>query len=358
MKYKAALWMSRGFVGILAVSWCLRFAAAQQAATQPTAQEVLEKSQAAMAPPIRYRIRTNGVDMLVSQKMLSDGSLVSRTETSLPTAKVGLLLGEESYELYPDHGVAINTNFLYEKMMSQASALSAALGGAATQSVKMKGIVLRQGADCFAIETTFPPKVTALLAKTLSDEARKKLPRGNRLYIDKDTYLLVEMETISQTGAVILKMAIKDVTQDADLADDLFLPPNGIDMETPKSMAEYVALVGSMLTAQRPRIRPPAPSVQPPRLNRRARSGPMGRVTVDPKTGRAIAPLPPGMTRAEFDRRLAEKRAALRSASKAGPAPIGMSTPRKIGILVSCFMILALVAIIARQAARKSSSAR
>ncbi len=51
-------------------------------AAEPSAQSILDRSQVAMTPPIRYRICTDGVDLLVYQKILSDGSLAMRTEAS------------------------------------------------------------------------------------------------------------------------------------------------------------------------------------------------------------------------------------------------------------------------------------
>jgi hypothetical protein len=295
--------------------------------------------------------------MLVSQKLLPDGTLASRTETRSPIEKISVVVGDESYDIYPDQGVAVDTQFMRNSAQSQAATLSAALGVRAAHSAILKGTVRRGGKLCFEIETTYSPQVTALVGKTLSDKARKLLPKGNRFYIDKDTYVLVEMEVISQTGALIAKMEYKDITPHPDLPDELFLPPDGLEVRKPQSLKEYADLVAELrkplLTAL-----PAAPDLQGPReitppLPPPARLGPL---EVEPTTGRATVAVPPGMSREDFARLVAEKRAELRVARKGEPQVIGMSIGRKIGISVSLITIIALLTILSLQRLAKIST--
>ncbi len=148
---------------VLAISWAFMTAQSQAADAPMSADDILEKSQKAMQPPIKYLIRTSGIDMHVSQKLMPDGSITSRTESKQPIEKISLIFGEESYDVFPTHGIAIDTKFMLQGAKTQASTISATLGGRVANSSKIKRTVVRNGNECYEIETSISSDVISAL---------------------------------------------------------------------------------------------------------------------------------------------------------------------------------------------------
>ena len=314
-------------------------------AAQPSAQEILDKSQKAMGPPIQYRMRTGMIELMVYQKVQSNGSLACRTESTLPVARTAIVVGDESFEFYPDKGVVIETTFMIQTAKSHAAAISAVLAGAASSSAKLMGTVMRKGKECFIIESTFSEEAVALVSKSLSSEAKKMMPVKNRLLIDKESYLTAEVEAISQAGTTISKTEYTDVERRSDLPDDLFLVPDGMDIQKPKSIQEYVALLGQLVAVPPKQVSAlPTPAILP-----LVRPSPL---EIDPKTGLVIPPAPPGMSRGDFDALVAQKLAEIRS-NRPEQEPIGMGWGRKTAIVCSLLAIVGLLTVIALRRARK-----
>ncbi len=273
-------------------------------AAEPSADDILSQSQKAMQPPIKYRIHTSENDMLVSQKLMPDGSVASRTETKQPIEKISLKLGEEYYDAYPTLGIAIDSQFIFKGANEQASTIASTLKAGTANSAKIKGMVTRDGRECYEIETAIAPDILTALSQLLPKSNRKMLPAGNRYVVDKETFLIVEMETVSQTGESTIKMEYKDIVLKPVLADELFLLPLGMEVQKPKSIREYSAIVAKIHHAEARAKYPIAPRSPPlvrvPQILPTDRPPPLGPIKYDLK-GRAIVPVPPGMTQLEFD---------------------------------------------------------
>lgn len=212
------------------------------------------------------------------------------------------MLGKESYDAFPTHGIAIDTQFMLQGAQTQVSTVASVLKGLDTNSAKITQMVKHDGRECYEIVSTISPDVIAALGKTLTANVRKMLPAGNRFVIDKETFLMVEMVTLSEANTPIMKMEYKDIVVKPNLQDELFLLPVGLDVQKPKSMTEYAAILSEILQSK---VQVPQPNtetlseyVPKPRRPRRPRLGP---VTIDLATGEAIPPLPVGMTRLEFN---------------------------------------------------------
>ncbi len=266
------------------------------------------------------------------------------------------MLGDESYELYPDRGIAINTQFMHQAAKQQAATISSTLRNGASKSATIKGTIVRDGKECFEIETTMSEDTLAAFNKSVSADLQKMIPKGERVLIEKHTYLLVEMESVSQSGTILTKSEFKEVSPQAELADDLFLLPDGIEFQKPTTIEEYMKLLVAMLKPPSANLAPRAKPRVPP-VTAMLIPPVMGPVKIDPKSGRAIAAVPPGMTRAEFDRVIAEKVVGIRATTKAEPESLGMSTVRIAGIAASLLTgLVFLAAIVQRRFSRARAS--
>ncbi len=289
---------------VLAISWAFMTALSQAADAPMSADDILKKSQEAMKPPIQYRLHTAETDMLVSQKIMPDGTIACRTESKLPLEKISVMLGEDSFDAYPTLGIAIDTKFMFHGAKTQAAAIAATLQPGTTSSAKIKGMVTRAGRECYEIETTVPAEAIAAFSQLLPENARKMLPTGNRFVIDQETFLMVETATISYAGQPTMMTEFKDIVLNANLSDEIFLLPVGMEVQKPKSIREYSAIVAKIHHAEARAKYPIAPRSPPlvrvPQILPTDRPPPLGPIKYDLK-GRAIVPVPPGMTQLEFD---------------------------------------------------------
>lgn len=241
----------------------------QDAAAEPSAAEIMAKSQAAMSQPLKFRQIAGDVEMVVYQKPLPDGSLAILMDMSSPIKKTDIIYGDKSYELYLEHRVAFDTQFMFQSAKSKAASAASLLGDKATQFFNLVGTVQRDGKDCYEIESTLTPDMLAALAKVLPPGSMDMVPAMYRYVIEKDTYLMVEQETISRNGSSLSKVEFRDIKPQPDLSDDFFQLPPGLEVNKPKSMAEYMTLLGDMLAPKASivtarRLEPP-PLVMPPK---------------------------------------------------------------------------------------------
>ncbi len=274
-------------------------------AEEPSADEILKKSQEAMQPPIQYRIHSANGDLMVSQKKMPDGTIAIRTETQKPIHKITLRLGSEYYDVYPTQGIAVDTQFMFQGAKAQAAPLSSTLDGLPANSSKIMGTVVRDGRGCYEIVTAIPSEAMVALRKALPENVRNMLPTGNRFVIDKETMLMVEMETLTDANSPTMKMEYKDIVLKPDLSDELFLLPIGVEVRKPKSIREEVALHTEIIRAEVDALYPAPPRlppivavpIQPPKHTLPT----LGPIKIDIATGRTIPPVPPGMSQLEFD---------------------------------------------------------
>lgn len=340
----------RWLYAALAISWAFIACLSHAADAPMSADDILKKSQEAMKPPIQYRIHSPQSDMLVSQKIMPDGTIACRTESKLPLEKISLMLGEDSFDAYPTLGIAIDTKFLFHGAKSQAATIAATLQPGTTNSAKIKGMVTRDGRECYEIETTVAAEAIAAFSQLLPENARKMLPTGNRFVIDKETFLMVETETISYAGQPTMTMEFKDIVLNPNLSDEMFLLPVGMEVQKPKSIREYSAIVSKIIQAEvdaKYPVTPPSPPFVPEPLKIPTdRSPPLGPIKFD-ANGRAIPPVPPGMTQLEFDVLTTPPKPPLKM-------PSNHSWFRWLLILMPLAVVLTVLAVMRRKAFRSA----
>ena len=335
---------------VLAISWAFMTALSQAADAPMSADDILKKSQEAMKPPIQYRLHTAETDMLVSQKIMPDGTIACRTESKLPLEKISVMLGEDSFDAYPTLGIAIDTKFMFHGAKTQAATIAATLQPGTTSSAKINGMVTRDGRECYEIETTVPAEAIAAFSQLLPENARKMLPTGNRFVIDQETFLMVETATISYAGQPTMTTEFKDIVLNSNLSDEIFLLPVGMEVQKPKSIREYSAIVAKIhhaeADAKYPRKPPSPPPVPEPLRIPTDRSPPLGPIKFD-ANGRAIAFVPPGMTQLEFDILTTPPKPPLKQPPK-------HSWTRWVLILMPLAVVLTFFAVMRRKAFRSA----
>jgi hypothetical protein len=281
-------------------------------ANELTADEILQRSKDAMQPPIRYRTISQGGSTLVFQKMLSDGSMATRREQSSPVPKISLIVGKSVSEFYLDHGVGIDMSNMINSVASQATAMSLNPGAPAAGTLKVRTVSNEDGRECFEVTRFHPPHLIAAVSNGLPEAVKKRIeariPMETRTLIDRKTFEMVETRTVSQTGSTISLSEYREIEQPVELSDDLFLPPDGLELLKPEGPQEYIRMLRDILSTnfvqpqirQRPEIMRPKPLlVLPPR---------MGRPKIDPRTGRIIPRQPLRARRGELHRLPAPQR--------------------------------------------------
>jgi len=226
--------------------------------------EIMAASKAAMAKPMRYRVISGGNETVVYQKTLPDGSLASLSDVSTPFKKINIIYGSKSYELYLDRHVAIDTSFMYAAAKRQASSISASLGNKPAESSTLLNVVQRDGKDCFEIESALTQESLAAFLKALPPEARAMMPSKYRYTIEKQTYLMVQLDVLSATGSSLSHVVFKDLSPQPNMSDDLFMVPPGLEIKTPQTMREYTSLVVAL--ASPGQLASPLIEFQPPPL--------------------------------------------------------------------------------------------
>lgn len=298
---------------------------------EETAQEIIDKSAVAMAAPIQFRLMTNGVESVVYQKKMSNDVLAMRMETPKPLNVVRIAVGAESYEIYADKGIVIDTSFMQQSVVQQATGISQSLGGTpVVGTFVLNGIVEFNGKRCFELAKKVPSDVMAMLLKQVPESANDMIPIESRRYIDMESYVLVGLESYASSGERLTQSLYSDIAKPSALPNDLFLPPNGAKVLKPASMAAYVA---SVLDVTQPKSSEPQP---------------LGPIKIDPKTGLAIAPVPPGMTEEDFKRRVDE--AKDKALAEMGSRPIHVTPWTKTrtilaGVFLAILVVVAGIAI-------------
>ena len=217
----------------------------QEAAGEPSAAEIMAASKAAMSKPLKFRIIMNGIEMVVYQKMLPDGSVASVADISSPIKKTIITYGDKCYELYLDRHLAIDMGFAYKTIKNQTGSIVSLLGGKEAASPRLIGTTELDGKECYQIESVITPDGATSIAKVLPTGINGAMPTKFRHLIEKNTYLMVEQEIIMQDGSST-KTEFRDVKPQPDLSDDFFQLPSGFDVKTPKSVTDYVMLASGI----------------------------------------------------------------------------------------------------------------
>ncbi len=195
-------------------------------------------------------------------------------------------------------------------MKDQAGVAAKVISTNPVKTASIKGEVNRNGKPCIEIETRVSPQSLAAFRSVFSADIFNAMSGLHRYVIEKDSRLMVEFEILSGSGLSVTTSEYKDIAPNATLSDELFLLPTGLDVQVPKSVVEYSAIMAELVASsfrQSPRpfqpIDPDPPALPVGEVPR------LGPVKIDPITRRASAPAPPWMTQTEFDRRTMPKTA-------------------------------------------------
>ena len=109
---------------------------------------------------------------------------------------------------------------------------------------------MQNGRNCYVIDSMFEHGLLDSVKSMLPAIDTTKMPAGNRLIIDNEIVRATCMETISNSGASGTRMEIRGIVHNAAISDDLFLPPNGLQLELPKSVVEYTSVLGKLIRAR------------------------------------------------------------------------------------------------------------
>ena len=227
------------------------------AAPEMTADEIFAKSQAAMGAPIQYRLSMGGVDSIVSMKDLGgEIGVASRVETVSPNLEqTTITTAKYAYEWRPNTGLAIDKTLLGEVMLAQAAAIRQSVPSGATMKLLEPETI--DGAEHYVIETTVPQGFADAIAKALS--ITTPFSGATKSWINAESFHLRRM--ITAAG----EMEYLDIKQGIDLPNDLFLPPEGMTFQKPKTVEEYIEIITSTSRAKpKPRIKFERQKIAPP----------------------------------------------------------------------------------------------
>jgi hypothetical protein len=246
------IWSNKYLFYLLACGVVLQVQAVSDiGAEELTAEVILKRSAEAMKPPIRYRSISRGVSSIVCQKPLADGTVATRLDVSSPVPKISLILDDSMCEFYPDRGIGIDTTFMRQSMLVQAAAFSERLDGKPPITSQVKTVVLDGGRECFEVTSTLAPSLSTAvqnsLPQVMKNRAKAIIPREAVAVIDTKTFQLVETRAVSQAGSTISQSEFSEIEQSVDLSEDLFLPPDGIELLKPQSIHEYVRMLRHVL---------------------------------------------------------------------------------------------------------------
>ena len=235
-----------------------------------TASEILDRAREIMKPPVQYRIETNGIESVVSQKELGEQGIAVRTETVAPgLEQITLMIDGDmlKWSAATKKGYRL-TGFLGD-MIKKSQVLASGVG---TSSLDPKNIppgitaslqkpTTIEGEECHVIDEIIPSGFIDTVLSSLP--AGDPIPKGTRSAISKKSGRLLETTQLWQKDegpAIVTRYS--DITPDAELSNELFLPPDGVDFKTVGSLEDYHA---HEIELFKERFTPPTPTVSMPK---------------------------------------------------------------------------------------------
>jgi len=276
---------------------------AADSAEPPTAREVLERAREAMTPPVQFRIRVGGVESTVSQKEIGEQGLAVRTENVAPGfEQTVLVLDGDMYKWTSSNNKGFRVTGFLGGMLAQAQ--SAAKGAApadgkasAGATVSFKDPTTIDEEECWVVEEILPSGIIDSMLATLG--VAGPIPRGTRSAVGKQSGRLVETTQLWRNDDGPENVTLySDITPNAELSNDLFLPPDNVTFKTANSIEEYARLE---IEATEESLKDFRPGERGPRVKHPLDVGP---AVFDEATGIHKFPPPPGFTADEFDAEL------------------------------------------------------
>ena len=250
-----------------------------------TADEIMAKSQAAMAPPIQYRIAMEGVDSIASIKDLGgEIGIATRVETVSPNfEQTAIITTKYAYEWQPKIGLAIDKTLLGKAMFAPAESLAHLVPSGATMRLLKPELI--DGAEHYVIETTYPQGLIDAVTQMFS--ITTPFSGTVRSWINTENFQLRRMT--NPTG----EMQYLDIKQGIDLPNELFLPPEGMTFQKPTTEQQYLEIITKAMAPKPREIR----IIERQKLNPRTKAPPFW----DPVAKTWKGSPPPGWTQKEWD---------------------------------------------------------
>ena len=251
-----SIYFRRIYISLVAV-FCLTISSVYPLqADEPSAEEIMAKSRVAMSQPLRYTsVSADGKEMVVYRKTLPNGSIASLTNSS-STKRITIAYDETRYEIHLEHQIAIDMSYLPGGANYQAdsSLFSDMDHGTPKNSLEFAGIVKYNDKDCYEILETISPEVRRAILARLPENAKNRFRAKSRILIDKENYLIQTREELTVEETTISKIEYRDIASQPDLSDDFFQLPPGLEVLTPKSPKEYLAIVADRFVPKRPLV--------------------------------------------------------------------------------------------------------
>jgi len=276
-----------------------------------TADDILERNRKAMAPPIQYRITTGAVENVVSIKQIGGLGPAVRVDTVTPLFERGsLAVGSE----YWTWDAGLKTGSKLSDAMAAAQATAMRLSAAVRESMPdvsvlsiVRDSVTRDGKRCLVVDEVMPEEWLQSVMKDAPPGTR--IPGGTRLVVDAESFLTIEKTPlVDSKGTPGEPSVVTDVRLNADLPDELFLPPDGYQFTVVGSLSEAEneaerRFFAKAKTEMEARSKAIEEQIQRDIENDPIRRDPVtGEILRDPKTGHAVLRAPPGFDEEEYNR--------------------------------------------------------
>ena len=284
------------------------------------ASEILDRAREIMKPPVQYRIETNGIESVVSQKELGEQGIAVRTETVAPGfEQIMLMIDGDMLKWSVATKKGYRLTGLLGDMIKKGQAVATGAGtpsadpttAPAGMTVTLQEPTTLDGEECYVIDEILPSGIIDTVLSTLP--AGGPIPKGTRSAINKKSGRLMETTQLWRKDdgpAVVTRY--RDITPNAELSNELFLPPDDVEFKTVGSLQEYARLETE---ATQNAIN----SWEPEDINYRIELPPY-----DETKGRFVFPPPPGFTADEWEE--AVRRIVLEDSLREGDREPGEAT--------------------------------
>jgi hypothetical protein len=233
------------------------------------ASEILDRAREIMKPPVQYRIETNGIESVVSQKEIGEQGIAVRTETVAPGfEQIMLMIDGDMLKWSVATKKGYRLTGLLGDMIKKGQAVATGAGTPSADPTKVPtGLTATlqepttlDGEECYVIDEILPSGIIDTVLSTLP--AGGPIPKGTRSAISKKSGRLMETTQLWRNDdgpAVVTRY--RDITPNAELSNELFLPPDDVELKTVGSLEEYHALEIELFEE---RFTPPKPTVSMP----------------------------------------------------------------------------------------------
>jgi hypothetical protein len=240
-----------------------------QAEEALVASEILDRAREIMKPPVQYRIETSGIESVVSQKELGEQGIAVRTETVSPGfEQIMLMIDGDMLKWSAATKKGYRLTGLLGDMIKKGQALATGAGtpsadpttAPAGTTVTLQEPTILDEEECYVIDEILPSGIIDTLLSTLP--AGGPIPKGTRSAVSKKTGRLMETTQLWRKDdgpAVVTRY--RDITPNAELSNELFLPPDDVGFKTVGSLEEYHTLEIELF---KERFTPPKPTVSMP----------------------------------------------------------------------------------------------